>query len=185
MISIPGYEVGGILLSEEEIAARVAELGQRITQDYAGEKLLVIGILKGAFVFMSDLIRQIDLDLETDFMAASSYGSGTESSGEVRITKEPGVDLAGRHVLLVEDIVDSGITLKYLKDTYFADRDIRSVKICALLDKPARRKADITPDYKGFTVDDRFIVGYGLDYAQKYRNLPYITYLAESDKMMD
>ncbi len=95
MISIPGYEVGGILLSEEEIAARVAELGQRITQDYAGEKLLVIGILKGAFVFMSDLIRQIDLDLETDFMAASSYGSGTESSGEVRITKEPGVDLAG------------------------------------------------------------------------------------------
>ena len=177
MISVPGYEVGGILLSEDEIRDRVKELGRRITEDYAGEKLLVIGILKGAFVFMSDLIREIDLDIETDFMAASSYGSGTESSGQVRITREPGISPQGRHVLLVEDIVDSGITLKYLKDTYFADRNIKSVRICSLLDKPARRMTDVTPDYKGFTVDDMFIVGYGLDYQEHFRQLSHITYL--------
>lgn len=179
MINIPGYELGDIMLSDREIKERVKELGRRITEDYAGEKLLIIGILKGAFVFMSDLIREIDLDLEMDFMAASSYGSGTESSGQVKIKKEPDVSLEGRHILLVEDIVDSGITLKYLKDVYFADKNIKSVKVCSLLDKPARRKADIVPDYKGFTVDDKFIVGYGLDYQEHFRQLPHITYLVE------
>ena len=179
MISIPGYKIGDIMLSDQEIKERIRELGKKITEDYAGEQLVVIGVLKGAFIFMSDLIREIDLDIEMDFMAASSYGSGTETSGVVKIKKEPDVELKDRHVLIVEDIVDSGVTLKYLKDTYFASKEAKSVKICSLLDKPARRRTDITPDYKGFTVDDKFIVGYGLDYQEHFRQLPHITYLME------
>lgn len=179
MISIPGYEIGDIMLSDEEIKARIKELGAKITQDYAGESVLLIGILKGAFIFFADLVREIDLDIQMDFMAASSYGSGTTSSGTVKIKKEPDTDPAGRHVILVEDIVDSGNTLKYLKDTYFAEKGAKSVKICALLDKPSRRVTDVTPDYKGFTVDDKFIVGYGLDYQEHFRQLPHITYLVE------
>ncbi len=176
---IPGYEIGGILLSNEEIKARTRELGAQITSDYAGEKPLIIGTLKGAFIFMADLIREIDLDLETDFISASSYGSGTESSGTITVRKEPDAEISGRHVIIVEDIVDSGNTLKYLKDIYFADKKAKSVKICALLDKPARRKVDIKPDYIGFTVEDMFIVGYGLDYQERFRQLPHITYLVE------
>ncbi len=179
MTSIPGYEIGDIMLSDQEIKERVRELGKKITEDYAGESLIVIGILKGAFIFMSDLIREIDLDIEMDFMEASSYGSGTETSGQVRVKKEPDIDMKNRHVLIVEDIVDSGVTLKYLKDTYFASKGAKSVKICSLLDKPARRRTDIKPDYKGFTVDDKFIVGYGLDYQEHFRQLPHITYLIE------
>ena len=176
---IPGYEIGGVLLSEEKIKARVKELGAQITRDYAGEKPLVIGTLKGAFIFMADLVREIDLDLEIDFISASSYGSGTESSGKITVRKEPDAEIEGRHVIIVEDIVDSGNTLKYLKDTYFTDKNAKSVKICALLDKPARRIVDITPDYTGFTVEDLFIVGCGLDYQERFRQLPHITYLVE------
>ena len=157
---ISGYEIGGIMLSNEELKARIKELGAQITQDYAGEKPLIIGTLKGAFIFMADLIREIDLDLEIDFISASSYGMG-------------------RDILIVEDIKDSGNTLKYLKDTYFAGKNVKSVRICTLLDKPARRTADIVPDYTGFSVEDKFIVGYGLDYQERFRQLPHITWLAE------
>ena len=176
---ISGYEIGGIMLSNEELKARIKELGAQITQDYAGEKPLIIGTLKGAFIFMADLIREIDLDLEIDFISASSYGMGTESSGTIKIQKEPDAELAGREILIVEDIIDSGNTLKYLKDTYFAGKNVKSVRICTLLDKPARRIADIVPDYTGFSVEDKFIVGYGLDYQERFRQLPHITWLAE------
>ena len=176
---ISGYEIGGIMLSNEELKARIKELGAQITQDYAGEKPLIIGTLKGAFIFMADLIREIDLDLEIDFISAFSYGMGTESSGTIKIQKEPDAELAGRDILIVEDIIDSGNTLKYLKDTYFAGKNVKSVRICTLLDKPARRTADIVPDYTGFSVEDKFIVGYGLDYQERFRQLPHITWLAE------
>ena len=176
---ISGYETGGIMLSEEELKAKVKELGAQITRDYAGKKPLVIGTLKGAFIFMADLVREIDLDLEIDFISASSYGMGTTSSGTIKIKKEPDAELAGRDILIVEDIIDSGNTLKYLKDVYFQDKNASSVKICTLLDKPARRTADIVPDYVGFSIEDKFIVGYGLDYQERFRQLPHITWLAE------
>ena len=180
MINVPGYELGGELLSAEAIKNRVAELGQQISADYEGKKLTVVGILKGSFVFMSDLIREIDGDVEIDFMEVSSYGNSTTSSGNVRIVKDMDVSPAGKNILIVEDIVDTGNTLKYLKDTFLKSKNPESVKIVTLLDKPARRKADIVPDYKGFTVEDLFIVGYGLDYAQQFRQLPYIAYLEET-----
>ena len=162
-----------VLLSEEEIRAKVAELGARLTRDYAGKTPFFLGVLKGCYVFMSDLVRNVDLHCSMDFMAVSSYGGGTSSTGAVRITKDLSRDIEGKDVIIVEDILDSGITLSYLKK-YLQNRKPASIRIVTLLDKPARRRADIRADYCGFTVPDEFVVGYGLDYAEDYRNLPYI-----------
>ena len=157
VINVPGYELGDVLLSAEQIHKRVAELGKQISADYAGKKITVVGILKGSLVFMSDLIREIDGDVEIDFMEVSSYGNSTTSSGNVRIVKDMDISPAGKNILIVEDIVDTGNTLKYLKDTFLKSKNPESVKIVTLLDKPARRGADIVPDYCGFTVGDVFI----------------------------
>jgi hypoxanthine phosphoribosyltransferase len=168
----------GQLLSSERLQARVTELGQQITRDYAGQELLVIGILKGAFVFCADLIRTIDLPVDIDFMAVSSYGAGTESSGAIKILKDIDASVEGRHVLLVEDIVDSGLTLKYLCE-YLEHQHPASLKVCVLLDKPSRRKTTVLVNYVGFTIPDEFIVGYGIDWAQRYRHLPYVGMIGE------
>lgn len=161
------------LLTHEQLEKRVAELGARITEDYRGKDLLMVGILKGAVVFFSDLIRHVDIPVSIDFMAISSYGSATKSSGVVRILKDLDHAIADRHVIIVEDIVDSGKTLAFLKETLLA-RGAASLKICTLLDKPERRKVEIKADYFGFVIPNEFVVGYGLDYAEKYRNLPDI-----------
>ena len=161
------------LLSSEQIAAKVADLGGRISCDYKDKNLIVIGILKGAIVFLSDLIRQIEIPLYLDFIAVSSYGSSTESSGVVRILKDLDKSIEHRDVLIVEDIIDSGLTIKYLMENLEA-RSPNSVKICTLLDKPARRKTQVLIHYNGFIIPDEFAVGYGLDYNDKYRNLPGI-----------
>lgn len=166
-----------ILVTRDEIASAVKKLGAQITADYAGKTPVVIGILKGAVVFYSDLIREIDLPLQTEFMAVSSYGSATKSTGVVQIKLDLKLDIMGRDVLIVEDIVDSGMTLHYLKD-HLSNRGASSVKIATLLDKPARRRVDLKADYYCFTIPDEFVVGYGLDYAEKYRNLPDIGVLA-------
>ena len=168
--------IGKILFTEEQIKARVDELARVIEKDYEGEELILLCTLKGAILFMADMMKAIDLDTKIDFIAASSYGSGTSSSGFVKVTKDVTMDLYNKNVLIIEDIVDSGTTLKFMKE-YLQDRNPKSVRIATLLDKPARRTADVTPDYVGFTVDDLFIIGYGLDYDQRYRNLPYISYL--------
>lgn len=167
------FKITKTMLSEEEIKAKVAELGKKIEEDFEGQDLLVVGILKGASVFVSDLIRNINLDVNIDFMSVSSYGNSTESSGSVKILKDLDVDIKGKNVLIVEDIIDSGLTLSNLTRELSA-RDPKSLKICTLLDKPQRRKVDIPVDYVGFVIEDKFIVGYGIDYAEKYRNLPYI-----------
>ena len=162
-----------LLLTREQIAARVQEMGRQITEDFRGRDLTVICILKGAVVFFVDLVREIDLPMTMDFMAISSYGSATKSSGVVRILKDLDKPINGRDVLIIEDIVDSGVTLYNVKNV-FLKRGAAEVKICTFLDKPARRKADICVDYVGATIPDEFVVGYGLDYAEKYRNLPYL-----------
>ena len=179
MINVPGYEMGGILLSAEEIHSKVRELGRRISEDYRGQSITVLGILKGSFVFMADLIREIDADVEVDFMEVSSYGNAMKSSGNIRIKKDLESSPVGKNILIVEDIIDSGRTLKYLRDTYLAGKEPQSVRIVTLLDKPSRRTSEIQPDYTGFEIEDLFVVGYGLDYAQKFRQLPYIAYLIE------
>lgn len=161
------------LLSEEELKAKVAELGAKITEDYRGKDLLIVTVLKGAVVFLADLMRTIDIPAEIDFMVVSSYGSGTKTSGVVKIVKDLDVPLKDRHILIVEDILDSGLTLDYIKGI-LQDRGPASIKIATLLDKPARRKADLKADYIGYEVPDEFVIGYGLDYDEKYRNLPYI-----------
>jgi hypoxanthine phosphoribosyltransferase len=168
--------VGEIMITEEEIRARAAEIGRQIDKDYAGESVLLVGILRGAVPWMVDIMKSISLDVEIDFMACSSYGAATKSSGVVKINKDLDSDVVGKNVIIVEDIVDSGTTLAYLKK-YFANRGTKSVKICCMLDKPEGRKVDIEADYVGFVVKDLFIVGYGLDANQKYRQLPYISYL--------
>ena len=168
--------IGKILYTEDEIRARAAELGKQITQDYKGEELIILGTLKGAVMWMADIMKEMTIDVKIDFVAASSYGSGTTTSGVVKITKDVDMDLFNKHVLIIEDIVDTGTTLKHLRD-YLKERNPKDVKICTLLDKPARRVIDLKPDYIGFTVDDLFVIGYGLDYDQRYRNLPYISYL--------
>lgn len=168
-----------ILISEAEIRARVAELGRTITTDYAGKEVVLVGILKGALPFFADLMRGVDLPLSFDVMAVSSYGASTKSSGTVRIVKDIDLDIEGKDVIIVEDIVDTGLTLNYLVENLRA-RKVASLKICTLLDKPSRRKAAVTPDYNGFEIPDVFVVGYGLDYAERYRNLPYIGVLKES-----
>ncbi len=168
-----------VLLSEDDIAARVAEIGAQISRDYAGKRLVMVSVLKGSVVFMADLMRAVTVPAEIDFMCVSSYGSGVKTSGVVKIIKDLDNDLAGMDLLLVEDILDSGMTLEYIKKLLLG-RNPNSIKICTLLDKPERRKADIAADYKGFEVPDEFVVGYGLDYAEKYRNLPYIGVLKPS-----
>jgi hypoxanthine phosphoribosyltransferase len=168
-----------VMLSIETLQARVRELGEEITRDYAGaDDLMVVPILKGSFLFASDLIRCIDLDLSVEFLGLRSYGAGTESSGVVQITYDLTQPVTGRDVLIVEDIVDTGLSMRYLLEN-LATRHPRSVKLCSLLHKPARSRVKIPIDYLGFTIEDRFVVGYGLDYAEKYRNLPYIGVLEE------
>lgn len=166
-------QISKILFSREELLKRIAELGEDITRDYQGKNLLVLAILKGAVPFMADLIHQIKIPLTYDFMAVSSYGASTTSSGVVRILKDLERSVEGVHILIVEDIVDTGLTLKYLKENLTA-RNPESVKIVTLLDKPDRRKVDVELDYNGFKIPDEFVVGYGLDFNEQYRNLPYI-----------
>jgi hypoxanthine phosphoribosyltransferase len=166
-------DVERVLLSEEQLAARILEIGAEITADYAGKEILMIGVLRGAVVFMADLARAIKVPVAIDFMAVSSYGAGTSSSGVVRILKDLDENVEGKHVLVVEDIIDSGLTLNYLVDN-LKSRQPASIKICTLLNKPDRRKVDVDIAYNGFTIPDHFVIGYGLDYAEKYRNLPFI-----------
>lgn len=167
-----------MLFNEEEIKEKVKELGTIITKDYMDKDLMVIGILKGSFIFMADLVREINLPLLVDFMSLSSYGVSSKSTGEVRILKDLDFSVEGRDVLVVEDIVDSGYTLKYIEDN-LSRRGANSVKFAAFLDKKEARKTDINVDYVGYVVPNDFIVGYGLDYAESYRNLPYIASLKE------
>jgi hypoxanthine phosphoribosyltransferase len=169
-------DIGEVLVEADVLRRRVAELGEEISRDYAGRSLLLIGVLKGAVFFLSDLMRFIDIPVEVDFMAVASYGSATDSSGVVRILKDLDIVIAGRDVLIVEDIVDSGLTLQYLLRN-LGSREPASLEVCALLTKPERRKVDLPTRYVGFEIPDRFVVGYGLDYAERYRNLPYVAAL--------
>ena len=166
-------DVEQILYTEEELRRRVKELGCQITADYAGREPLLISVLRGAYIFMADLTRSINLDVTVDFMSVSSYGAGTVSSGQVEIKKDLSASIEGKDLIIVEDILDSGNTLYYLLDVLRA-RKPASIRICTLMDKPERRTKPIKADYVGFTIPDAFIVGYGLDYADKYRNLPYV-----------
>ena len=168
--------IGTVLITEEQIREKAKEIGAQITKDYAGKEIILIGILRGAVPWMAEVMKRIELDMVIDFMAVSSYGAATKSSGVVKINKDLDVNIDGRDIIIVEDIVDSGVTLSYLEG-YLQSRGAASIKLCSLLDKPEGRRVDIKADYVGFTVDDRFIVGYGLDYDQRYRNLPYITRL--------
>ena len=168
-----------ILFTQDQVAARVQELAAQITRDYAGKTPLVVGVLRGSFIFMADLVRHLDLPLTLDFMAVSSYGAGTASSGQVRIIKDLSEHIEGRDVIVVEDILDSGNTLSYLLQLLQA-RSPASVRLCTLLDKPERRTRPLEADYVGFTIPDAFVVGCGLDYDQKYRQLPYIGVLKPS-----
>jgi hypoxanthine phosphoribosyltransferase len=171
--------IGEILVPADELQHRVEELGAQISEDYQGRDLLLIGVLKGAVFFLSDLMRHISIPCEVDFMAVASYGSATDSSGVVRILKDLDAVIAGRDVLIVEDIVDSGLTLSYLLRTLNA-RGPASLEVCALLTKPERRKVDLPTRYVGFEIPDRFAIGYGLDHAERYRNLPYVAALANT-----
>lgn len=166
-------DIQEVLYNAEQIQAKVKELGATLTRDFEGRNPLVICILKGAFIFMADLVKEIAVPLEIDFMAVSSYGQSTKSSGVVKIIKDLDASVEGRDVLIVEDIIDSGLTLSYLIDV-LERRNAKSVTVVTLFDKPGRRTVDLEADYKGFTLPDEFVVGYGLDYAEKYRNLPYI-----------
>ncbi len=162
-----------VLISEEQLHKRIRELGAEITRDYSTRRPELICVLKGAMIFMSDLMRSIDLNLSIDFIAVSSYGKGKNSSGEVKIIKDLDEPLEGRDILLIEDILDTGLTLSYLLNN-FHSRGATSIKIVTLLNKPERRKIEVTPDYVGFEIPDKFVVGYGLDFDERYRNLPYI-----------
>ena len=172
-------DISEILLTEEQIRARVQAIGAEITRDFAGRAPLFIGVLKGCFIFMADLMRCVDLPCSVDFMAVSSYGSGTSTTGAVNIIKDLNQDIAGKDIILVEDILDSGVTLHYLTE-YLSVRRPATITIATLMDKPARRKAPVFARYSGFEIPDAFVVGYGLDYAERYRNLPYIGILKES-----
>jgi len=164
-------EIQEVLLSKEQIRQKVIELGTRISMDYKDKEVILIGVLKGGCVFLADLMREIKVPLEIDFISVSSYGNSSQSSGVVRIIKDIDIDITGKNIIIVEDIVDSGLTLNYLKDL-FKTRHPESVRVCTILDKPSRRKVDIQIDYDGFEIPDEFVVGYGLDFAGKYRNLP-------------
>ncbi len=173
-------EIGEILVQADELQHRIRLMAENIAADYEGKDLLLIGVLKGAFIFLADLMRHLDTSYEVDVMAVASYGSSTESSGVVRILKDLDAPLEGRHVLIVEDIVDSGLTLQYLLRTLQA-RGPASLEVCALLTKPSRRTVDLPVRYTGFEIPDKFAIGYGLDYAERYRNLPYVAALVLSD----
>jgi hypoxanthine phosphoribosyltransferase len=170
--------IGEILIDEETLAARVAELGAEVSADYEGRDLLLIGVLKGAVFFMADLMRHLTVTCEVDFMAISSYGDATDSSGIVRILKDLDISIDGREVLVVEDIIDSGLTLSYLMRN-LESREPASLEVCALLTKPSRREIDVPVRYVGFEIPNKFVVGYGLDFAERYRNLPYVGVLDE------
>lgn len=169
----PDDDMAEVLITADQLAQRISELGAQITEEYAGKRLLLLGVLKGAVIFLVDLARQIQLSLEIDFMAISSYGASTQSSGIVRILKDLEDSVEGQHILVVEDIVDSGLTLDYLLRS-LAARGPASIKVCGLLLKDRPRELTVPIDYVGFTIPDRFVVGYGLDFAERYRNLPYI-----------
>ena len=175
------YGIGDIMISQEQILRRAGEIGRQMTRDFAGEDILVIGILKGAVLWLADVVKEIGLNTEIDFIAVSSYGALTKSTGVVKIIKDIDIPVEGKNIIIIEDIVDSGTTLSYLKN-YLLAMNPKSLKICTLLDKPARRSVEIDIDYVGFTVEDKFIVGYGLDFNQRYRNLPYITCLTDDGK---
>ncbi len=168
-----------VLITKEELEQKVKELGRQISRDYTGKNLLMVSVLKGSVVFMADLMRAVTIPCEIDFMSVASYGSGVKTSGVVKIIKDLDIDLKNRDLLLVEDILDSGMTLNYIKNM-LEQRGTRSIRICTLLDKPERRQVDIKADYSGFSVPDEFVVGYGLDFAEKYRNLPYVGVLKPS-----
>jgi hypoxanthine phosphoribosyltransferase len=165
-------DIERVLLSEEEIQAKIAEIGKQISTDFEGKNPIFVGVLKGCFIFMADLMRNVSIPCSMDFMAVSSY-SGTTSTGAVKINKDLSEDIAGRHVIIVEDILDSGVTLNYLKN-FLQQRNPASIHIATLMDKPSRRKAPVFADYSCFEIPDAFVVGYGLDYNERYRNLPYI-----------
>ncbi len=177
-MSPAGADIGETLVSQEELRRRVAELGAEVSRDYEGRDLFMVGVLKGAVLFLADLMRSISVPCEIDFMAVSSYGSQTDSSGVVRILKDLDASIEGRHVLIVEDIIDSGLTLHYLMRSLNA-RNPASLEVCALLTKPERLRVDLSPRYVGFEIPNRFAVGYGLDHAQQYRNLDYVAALDE------
>ncbi len=166
-------DIASILISREELESKTKELGKQISDEYKGKDLVIICVLKGGIMFTTDLVKEITLPLEMDFMAISSYGASTSTSGVVRIIKDLETDIKGKDILIVEDIIDSGLTLKYLKEL-LKGREPSSIKICTLLSKPARRQENVHIDYKGFDIPDEFVIGYGLDFAEKYRNLPYI-----------
>jgi hypoxanthine phosphoribosyltransferase len=170
--------IGDVMVEAGALASRVQELGDEVSAAYQGRELLLVGVLKGAVFFVADLMRRIDVPVEVDFMAVSSYGSATDSSGVVRILKDLDTPIEGRHVLIVEDIVDSGLTLQYLMRNLGA-RNPASLEVCALLTKPSRRKVDLPIKFVGFEIPDRFAIGYGLDHAERYRNLPYVAALGE------
>jgi hypoxanthine phosphoribosyltransferase len=172
MISM-NSDIAEVLFNEHKIQDRVRELAQQITMEYSGKNPVMVGILKGGFVFMSDLVRSITTPIEIDFLAISSYGSGSSSSGVVKIRKDIDVDVSGRDVIIVEDIVDSGLSLQYIRD-YISKHNPSSIKVCVLLDKPEAHKIDVKFEFVGFNIGTEFVVGYGLDYNEKYRNLPYI-----------
>jgi len=172
--------IGEILVQQDDLAHRIAQLGEEISHDYRGRSLLLVGVLKGAIFFVSDLMRHLEGECEVDFMAVASYGSQTDSSGVVRILKDLDAPIEGRDVLIVEDIVDSGLTLSYLLRTLNA-RDPATLEVCALLTKPERRKVDLPIRYVGFEIPDRFAIGYGLDHAERFRNLPYVAVLGEPE----
>ena len=172
-------DVEEVLLTGEQVQARVAELGAQLAADYEGRDPVLVSVLKGSIIFLADLVRAMPIPLSIDLMEVSSYGASTESSGQVRILKDLSTPIEGREVIVVEDIIDTGLTLNYLL-RYLHDKGPASIRICCLLDKPARRLAPIEIDYRGFTIADRFVIGYGLDYGERYRNLPYIGVLRPS-----
>lgn len=167
-----------VLVSKDELNAKTQELARRISEDYEGKDLLLVGVLKGGFMFLADLCRYITIPVSIDFISVSSYGNSTVSSGVVRILKDIDYDITGKHVLIVEDLIDTGLTLTYLKDL-FAAKHCASVKVCTILDKPSRRKVHLEVDYQGIIIPDKFVIGYGLDYAEKYRNLPDVCVVEE------
>src|SRR6184192_4011454 len=172
------HAVTDVLIDEETLQRRIAELGEEVSADYAGRDLLLVGVLKGAVFFMSDLMRRLTIPCEIDFMAISSYGAATDSSGVVRILKDLDINIEGRHVLVVEDIIDSGLTLSYLMRN-LESREPATLEVCALLTKPDRREIEVPVRYVGFEIPNRFVIGYGLDFGERYRNLPYVAVLSD------
>ena len=167
-----------VMIGRDQLSKKTKELAEQISKDYEGKELLLVGVLKGGFMFLADLSRELTVDVNIDFISVSSYGNSTSTSGVVRILKDIDYDITGVHVLLVEDLVDTGLTLNYLKDL-FAAKGCASVKVCTILDKPSRRRVNLVPDYEGIIIPDAFVIGYGLDYMQKYRNLPDLCILEE------